>query len=112
LRNIHFLTYQPLETLSDAMAAADLHLVSLRPALEGQIVPSKFYGIAAAERPVVFIGDPDGELAQLISESDCGFVVAGRPAGGRYPVTGRRSGEMPCVGPARPKSAGSAIFTG
>jgi glycosyltransferase involved in cell wall biosynthesis len=60
------------------MAAADLHLVSLRPEMEGLIVPSKFYGIAASARPVGFVGDPDGELARLVSEHDCGFVV---PAG-------------------------------
>jgi colanic acid biosynthesis glycosyl transferase WcaI len=67
-----------LETLSDSMAAADLHLVSLRPELEGLVVPSKFYGIAAAARAVGFVGDPDGELARLVGECDCGFSV---PAG-------------------------------
>ncbi len=75
LTNFHFQAYQALETLSDSMAAADLHLVSLRPELEGQIVPSKFYGIAAAERAVGFVGDPDGELARLIAAGDCGFSV-------------------------------------
>jgi hypothetical protein len=60
------------------MAAADLHLVSLRPELEGLVVPSKFYGIAAAARPVAFIGDASGELARLIVESDCGVAT---PAG-------------------------------
>lgn len=75
LDKVHFLPYQPGHDLSDAMAAADLHLVSLLPALEGQIVPSKFYGIAAAARPIGFIGDGDGELARLIVRNDCGFVV-------------------------------------
>jgi glycosyltransferase involved in cell wall biosynthesis len=75
LQNMHFIGYRTLETLSDSMAAADVHLVSLRPELEGQIVPSKFYGIAAAERAIVFIGDQDGELARLISDSACGFSV-------------------------------------
>jgi len=76
LKNFRFLPYQSRDRLSDSMAAADLHLVSLRPALEGRIVPSKFYGIAAAERPIAFIGDPDGELARLIADNDCGFSVA------------------------------------
>ena len=76
LQNVYFQPYQPLAALSDSMAAADLHLVSLRPELEGQIVPSKFYGIAAAERAVGFIGDLDGELARLIADGDCGFSVA------------------------------------
>jgi glycosyltransferase involved in cell wall biosynthesis len=78
LDNIHFQPYHPMEYLSDSMAAADLHLVSLRPELEGLIVPSKFYGIAAAARPVAFVGDPDGELARLIRQHDCGVAV---PAG-------------------------------
>jgi glycosyltransferase involved in cell wall biosynthesis len=75
LGNIHFQPYHPMEYLSDSMAAADLHLVSLRPELEGLIVPSKFYGIAAAARPVAFVGDPDGELARLIRQHDCGVAI-------------------------------------
>jgi len=67
-----------MEYLSDSMAAADLHLVSLRPSLEGLVVPSKFYGIAAAARPVAFIGDTTGELARMIREHDCGVTI---PAG-------------------------------
>jgi colanic acid biosynthesis glycosyl transferase WcaI len=38
-------------------------LVSLNPQLEGLIVPSKFYGIAAAWRPTIFIGGEHGEIA-------------------------------------------------
>ena len=74
--NFRFLNYQPRAALSDSLAAADVHLVSLRPALEGLIVPSKFYGILAAARPVVFVGDVDGELARVIAATDVGVVVA------------------------------------
>jgi len=76
LKNFHFLPYQPRDCLADSLAAADVHLVSLLPALEGLIVPSKFYGILAAGRPVLFVGDPDGELARIIAKSQCGLVVA------------------------------------
>jgi colanic acid biosynthesis glycosyl transferase WcaI len=75
LRRVRFLPYQPRECLEDSLAAADVHLVSLIPALEGFIVPSKFYGILAAGRPVVFIGDPDGELARIIRATGSGVVV-------------------------------------
>lgn len=75
LLNMIFQSYQPIEKLSDSMAAANLHLLSLRPELEGLIVPSKFYGIAAAQRPMIFIGDKAGELARLIAAHHCGFSV-------------------------------------
>lgn len=71
-----FRPYQPRETLSASLSAADAHLVSLRPELEGLIVPSKFYGIAAAGRPVLFIGSRRGEIARMIAAAGCGFTVA------------------------------------
>jgi glycosyltransferase involved in cell wall biosynthesis len=58
------------------LGAADAHWVSLDPRLEGLMVPSKFYGIAAAGKPIVVIGDPNGELAQLVRLNDCGFAIA------------------------------------
>ena len=75
LDNFHFQPYQPPELLADSLAAADVHLVSLLPALEGLIVPSKIYGILAAGRPALFIGDPDGEIARLIRDHHCGVTV-------------------------------------
>ena len=81
LTNVHFLPYQTRETLEDSLAAADVHLASLIPALEGLVVPSKFYGILAAGRPVVFIGDVDGELARIIRANRCGMVVASGQSG-------------------------------
>jgi colanic acid biosynthesis glycosyl transferase WcaI len=75
LGNFVFKPYQPREILSASLSAADVHLVSLRPELEGLIVPSKFYGIAAAGRPVLFIGAPDGEIARILGQANCGFSV-------------------------------------
>lgn len=76
LDNFLFMPYQPRSSLSDSLAAADVHLACLIPTLEGLIVPSKFYGILAAGRPVVFIGDPDGELPRVIRRANCGAAVA------------------------------------
>jgi colanic acid biosynthesis glycosyl transferase WcaI len=76
LDNVRFLPYQPSDRLEDSLAAADVHFVSLLPALEGLIVPSKFYGILAAGRPVIFAGDPRGELANIILGSGCGLTVS------------------------------------
>ena len=82
LTNFRFTPYQSREALSDSLAAGDVHLVSLRPELEGLVVPSKLYGILAAGRPVVFVGDPAGELAGLIASTEVGISVgSGDPAG-------------------------------
>lgn len=75
LVNIVLQNYQPPELLGDSLAASDVHFVSLLPAMEGLIVPSKIYGIMAAGRPVVFVGDPDGDVAGLIREHGCGIAV-------------------------------------
>jgi colanic acid biosynthesis glycosyl transferase WcaI len=75
LDNFHFLPYQPREDLEDSLAAADVHLASLLPALEGLIMPSKLYGILAAGRPIIFIGDSDGDIAQVIRNARCGVTV-------------------------------------
>lgn len=75
LDNFFFQGYQPEELLSDSLAAADVHFVSLLPALEGLIVPSKIYGILAAGRPAVFVGDPAGDLGRLVTSEDCGIAL-------------------------------------
>jgi colanic acid biosynthesis glycosyl transferase WcaI len=73
--NAEFRPYAPRERLSESLSSADAHLVSLQPSLEGLIVPSKFYGILAVARPVIFIGARDGELARIIETRRCGVVV-------------------------------------
>ena len=75
LPNFRFLPYQPRATLDDSLAAADLHVVSLIPALEGLIVPSKLYGVMSAGRPVVFIGDRNGDIGRVIDRVQCGRSV-------------------------------------
>jgi glycosyltransferase involved in cell wall biosynthesis len=74
--NVVFHPYQSRDALAESLSVADVHIVSLLPELEGLIVPSKIYGIAAAGRPAIFIGCPKGEVARLITQYDCGAVVA------------------------------------
>lgn len=75
LTNTVFKPYQPRERLHLSLGVPDLHLISLQPSLEGLIVPSKFYGIAAAGRPTLYVGDTEGEIPRLLRESNCGFTV-------------------------------------
>ena len=76
LDNIVFLPYQPRQEMTNAYAAADVFLVSLKPGLAGYIVPSKVYSILAAGRPYVAAVEEHCEVADLTRAYGCGFVVA------------------------------------
>lgn len=67
--------YQPRERLDELLSAADAHLVSLLEGVEGIMVPSKLFGILAAGRPALFIGDQRSEISQVIVENECGASV-------------------------------------
>ena len=75
LTSVQFRGYQPRERLAESLSAADMHLISLSPELEGLIVPSKYYGIAAAGRPAIFVGNANGEIAQLLAKTGSGYTV-------------------------------------
>jgi colanic acid biosynthesis glycosyl transferase WcaI len=70
-----FMPYQDRAMLKYSLAVPDVHLVSLRPELEGLIVPSKFYGIAAAGRPLIALTAQEGEVGKLVHQHRCGLVV-------------------------------------
>jgi len=75
LTNVTLLARQPAERLAESLAAADLHLASMRPELCGLVVPSKVYGIVGAGRPCVFLGPRGSEAAALIERLGCGEVL-------------------------------------
>jgi glycosyltransferase involved in cell wall biosynthesis len=75
LANVRVLPYQPRENLLYSLAAGHAHLVTLADGLAGLSVPSKTYGILAAGRPVIFVGDPRSDIARLVAEHHCGAVV-------------------------------------
>jgi colanic acid biosynthesis glycosyl transferase WcaI len=72
---VRFLGYQPRETLSSSLSAADLHYVGLGRGLSGYVVPSRLYGILAAGRPVLAAADGDSETAAIVQTVGCGMVV-------------------------------------
>jgi colanic acid biosynthesis glycosyl transferase WcaI len=64
LTNVILKPYQPLDRLAATLALPQVHLVSLKPELEGLIMPSKLYAVLAAGRGVFFVGDQRGEVAR------------------------------------------------
>ena len=75
LPNVRFEPYASRMRLSESLSSADAHLVTLNPRLEGLIVPSKFYGVIAVARPVLYVGSPDGDLARFVIDHDLGYVI-------------------------------------
>jgi glycosyltransferase involved in cell wall biosynthesis len=76
LANVAFRPLQPEDRLCETLCALDVHLVTLLPELEGLIIPSKIYGVAAAGRPALFVGDLSGEVSTLLYDHDFGAAFA------------------------------------
>ena len=74
LSNVIFKPYQPRKRLRQSLCLPDIHVVSLDPALEGLIVPSKFVGVIAVGKPVLCLGSAQGEIGTLVGDSRCGLV--------------------------------------
>jgi glycosyltransferase involved in cell wall biosynthesis len=73
LTNTLLLPYQPFETLSDSLSAADASFVTIARGIEGISYPSKLYSSLAVGRPIIAISEPGSELAELVVEHECGY---------------------------------------
>ncbi|MBA4137481.1 MAG: hypothetical protein C0518_09220 [Opitutus sp.] len=81
LTNVRFLPAVPRGQLAVALAAADVHAVTLRGGFERLVNPSKLAGILAAGRPALFVGPTDSAIAALITRERCGRAVPTGAAG-------------------------------
>ncbi|SDS64464.1 glycosyltransferase family 4 protein [Opitutus sp. GAS368] len=75
LDNVRLLPPAPRAELAAALAAADVQLVTLKPAFGRLVYPSKLAGVLAAARPVLFVGPPEGEIARFLARAQCGAAV-------------------------------------
>ena len=82
IRNVLLQPYQPRSRLGPLIALGDAHLVLMLPGYEGIILPSKFFGVLAAGRPSIFVGPAASDVARVIKQQDCGFVIRNDDAQG------------------------------
>ena len=73
--NIRLAGFASEEELEKRLAAADIHLISLRRGWEGIVVPSKFFGALAIGRPVLFSGPAESCIARWIAAERLGEVM-------------------------------------
>lgn len=76
LTNVRILPPASRNDLAASLGAADVQLVTLKPEFAAFVYPSKLAGVLAAARPVIFVGQPAGEIATLIEQCDCGISFA------------------------------------
>jgi len=55
--------------------ACDLFFMPFKPGMEGISVPSRLYNVLAAGNPVLAAAHRDSELARVVREEECGWVV-------------------------------------
>lgn len=72
--NVRFIPYQDKEELVYSLNAGDVHWCVNARGIKGVSCPSKFYGIAAASKPVIGVLESGSEIRMLIEESRCGLV--------------------------------------
>ncbi len=75
--NIRFLDFFPAKKIPSVLAAADAHIITVKRGLEGVVVPSKMYGILAAEKPIVAVAPRETDAASIGVPR--GFAVSADP---------------------------------
>jgi glycosyltransferase involved in cell wall biosynthesis len=75
LHNLTFIPYQDKSELVYSLNAGDVHLCVSAKGIKGVSVPSKLYGICAAQRPVLAVLEPGSEARLIIEETQCGYVT-------------------------------------
>jgi colanic acid biosynthesis glycosyl transferase WcaI len=75
LSSVEFLPYSTRDQLGHSLACGDIGLVTMKDACVGTVVPSKVYGLMAAQRPILFIGPRSATPALLIKRCDCGWQI-------------------------------------
>ena len=63
------------DELEQFLSAADIWLIPYRANVAGVSVPSRFYNLLAAGRPVILVSEPEAEAALIVAEDDLGWVV-------------------------------------
>lgn len=73
--NVTLLSWLPESEIPYSLATADIALVSLESEVAGLAIPSKAFYSLAAGTPLIVISDRDTELAQIVEQYECGWLI-------------------------------------
>ena len=74
--NIQALERQPRHALNAMLSAGDCAIIGFVDGMLGVSVPSRMYNLMAAGTPIVAMANARSELALVVLEEECGWVLA------------------------------------
>ncbi|MDA2932712.1 glycosyltransferase family 4 protein [Acidobacteria bacterium AH-259-D05] len=74
-QHVRLLPFRAPDEVPYMLAAADVHVVTIRRGLEGVVVPSKLYSILGAGRPVLALASESSDVARIVRSNGCGVVA-------------------------------------
>lgn len=75
IKNIQFLGYLPKQEYNHFLNQIDVAIVSLINEIYGTASPSKVYSYLALGIPIIFVGNRNLEIAQIIERENIGFSI-------------------------------------
>jgi len=79
LKNVDFLTYQPINKLSETLSSADLHVAVMGNPFVGIVHPCKIYNILTIGTPFLYIGPEESHIEDIIKQlGNCEGVYSAR----------------------------------
>jgi colanic acid biosynthesis glycosyl transferase WcaI len=75
LTNVDVREYQHSDSYTLLLDRAHIGVVTQRMSTEGCVVPSKYYSLLSAGRPVLFIGPARSTVAESILQQRCGWCI-------------------------------------
>ncbi len=76
LNNLHFEQPVAREQLGRLLAAADISVITQKSGIKDLVLPSKLGNILTSRRPLVVQAELDSELGRIVSDNECGLVIA------------------------------------
>ncbi|MCW1306118.1 MAG: glycosyltransferase [Candidatus Parvarchaeota archaeon] len=75
IENVEFLPYVSPEEVINFLVNSDIQLVISRKHLLDTAFPSKFYGIVAVGKPMIYICDGEDDISEYINKYNFGFTI-------------------------------------
>lgn len=63
---VHRSTLVPLADLAGVLVGVDAHLITLKDAFVGYVLPSKVYACIASQRPILYVGSKRSDVYELL----------------------------------------------